>query len=115
MLGLLALARTAVLEETASYLASLQSHYSLSYPWSLLAEAEAVETAKKELGENVVVMNVKNVKRKGFFDFLKPHMVEVTIALEEENANRADAASVDMKAAVSATPHFPALSYRGAS
>ncbi|MDE7016661.1 MAG: flagellar biosynthesis protein FlhF [Lachnospiraceae bacterium] len=65
-------------------------------------EAEAVETAKKELGENVVVMNVKNVKRKGFFDFLKPHMVEVTIALEEENANRADAASVDMKAAVSA-------------
>ncbi len=35
-------------------------------------EAEAVESAKKELGANVVVMNVRNVKRKGLFDFLKP-------------------------------------------
>lgn len=47
-------------------------------------EVEAVEAAKKELGENVVVMNVRNVKRKGFFRFLKPQMIEVTIALEEE-------------------------------
>ena len=28
-------------------------------------------SAKKELGANVVVMNVRNVKRKGLFDFLK--------------------------------------------
>jgi len=47
-------------------------------------EAEAVENAKKELGENIVVMNVKNVKKKGLFAFLKPQMIEVTIALEEE-------------------------------
>ena len=47
-------------------------------------EAEAIENARKELGENVVVMNVRNAKRKGLFDFLKPQMVEVTVALEEE-------------------------------
>lgn len=47
-------------------------------------ENEAVEAAKKELGEGVVVMNVKNVKKKGFLSFLKPYMVEVTVALEEE-------------------------------
>ena len=48
-------------------------------------EADATEQAKKELGPNVVIMNVKNVKRKGIFAFLKPHLVEVTVALEEEN------------------------------
>ncbi len=47
-------------------------------------EAEAVETAKKELGNNVVIMNVRNVKRKGIFSFLMPQIVEVTVALEAE-------------------------------
>lgn len=42
-------------------------------------EKEAVENAKKELGEGVVVMNVKTVKSKGFLAFLKPHMMEVTV------------------------------------
>ena len=64
-------------------------------------EAEAVETAKKELGTNVVVMNVKNVKRKGLFDILKPQMIEVTVALEEESNNDA-AISAGIKDAVSA-------------
>ena len=49
------------------------------------AENEAVEAAKRELGEGVVVMNVKNVKKKGFLAFLKPPLVEVTVALEEES------------------------------
>ncbi|MDR2889435.1 MAG: flagellar biosynthesis protein FlhF [Lachnospiraceae bacterium] len=48
-------------------------------------EAEAVETAKKELGNNVVVMNVRNIKKKGIFSFLSPQLMEVTVALEEEN------------------------------
>ena len=48
-------------------------------------EQEAVENAKKELGSGVVIMNVKNVKKKGLFAFLKKNMVEVTVALEEEN------------------------------
>jgi len=47
-------------------------------------EAEAVESAKKELGNGIVIMNVRNVKKKGLFSFLKPQMVEVTVALEEE-------------------------------
>jgi len=46
-------------------------------------EAEAVESAKKELGENVVVMNVRSVKRKGFFSFLLPQLTEITVAKEE--------------------------------
>lgn len=48
-------------------------------------EKEAIENARKELGEGVVVMNVKPVKNKGFFAFLKSPMVEVTVALEEES------------------------------
>ena len=47
-------------------------------------ENEAVEAAKKELGPNVVIMNVKNIKKKGLFGFFKGNMVEVTAALEEE-------------------------------
>lgn len=47
-------------------------------------EDEAVESAKKELGNNVVVMNVRSVKRTGIFSFLKPQLTEVTVALEEE-------------------------------
>ncbi|MBP3458292.1 MAG: flagellar biosynthesis protein FlhF [Lachnospiraceae bacterium] len=47
-------------------------------------EKEATEAAKKELGDGVVVMNVKEVKRKGLFAFLKAPIVEVTVALEEE-------------------------------
>lgn len=47
-------------------------------------ETEAVEQAKKELGQNVVVMNVKQLKNKGIFKMFKPKMTEVTVALEEE-------------------------------
>lgn len=48
-------------------------------------EKEALDNAKRELGEGVVVMNVKDVKGKGLFSFLKPSTVEVTVALEEES------------------------------
>ena len=48
-------------------------------------EEEAIEAAKKELGTNVVIMNVKELKRKGMFRFFKSRMMEVTVALEEEN------------------------------
>ena len=47
-------------------------------------ENDAIEAAKKELGNGVVVMNVKEVKKKGFFSFLKSKSIEVTVALEEE-------------------------------
>ena len=47
-------------------------------------ENDAIEAAKKELGAGIVIMNVKEVKRKGFFSFFKSKIVEVTVALEEE-------------------------------
>lgn len=47
-------------------------------------ENEAVEEAKKELGDGLVVMNVKDVKSKGLLSFIKKKQVEVTVALEEE-------------------------------
>lgn len=51
-------------------------------------ENEAVESAKKELGNNVVIMNVRSVKKKGLFSFLRPQLIEVTVALEEESEQR---------------------------
>lgn len=54
-------------------------------------ELEATENAKKELGPNVVVMNVRTVKQKGFFSFLKSPYTEVTVALEEETEKMAAA------------------------
>lgn len=46
---------------------------------------EAIEIAQKELGDGIVTMNVKDVKPKGLFRFLKDKQVEVTVALEEES------------------------------
>ena len=48
-------------------------------------EKEAIEAAKKELGENVVIMNVKNTRKKGIMGLLGATVVEVTVALEEES------------------------------
>ena len=47
-------------------------------------EEEAVESAKKELGHGVVIMNVKQVNAAGLLGFLKAKRTEVTVALEEE-------------------------------
>ncbi|MBQ7679206.1 MAG: AAA family ATPase [Butyrivibrio sp.] len=47
-------------------------------------EEEATEAARKELGEGIVIMNVRPAKRDGFFSFLLPAKVEVTVALEDE-------------------------------
>lgn len=48
-------------------------------------EKEAIEAAKKELGENIVIMNVKNAKKKGILGMFGATVVEVTVALEAEN------------------------------
>ena len=47
-------------------------------------EEEAVAAAKKELGEGIVIMNVKQIKPKGIFAVFKAKQTEVTVALEEE-------------------------------
>lgn len=46
---------------------------------------EALECAKKELGEGIVEMNVKTVKAKGLLGVFKGTIVEVTVAKEEES------------------------------
>lgn len=45
---------------------------------------EAVEKAKAELGEDAVVMNVKEIAPKGFFKAFKKSSFEVTAAVEEK-------------------------------
>ena len=45
---------------------------------------EAIEKAKAEFGPNAVIMNIKEVKRKGIFGFLFPTTYEVTAAIEEK-------------------------------
>ncbi|MCR5272168.1 MAG: flagellar biosynthesis protein FlhF [Lachnospiraceae bacterium] len=47
-------------------------------------ESEASEKAKKELGENCVIMNVKEIKPKGFLSAFKSSTFEVTAAVEEK-------------------------------
>ena len=48
------------------------------------SKEEALETAKAELGEGFVVMNVREIKPKGIMRLWKENEVEVTAALEEE-------------------------------
>jgi len=47
-------------------------------------EAEAMENAKKELGDGIVLMNVKTVKPKGLSKIFKKAYIEITVAKEEE-------------------------------
>ncbi len=47
-------------------------------------ETEAMDIAKKELGDSLVVMNVRNTNKKGIFSFLFSPVIEVTVAKEEE-------------------------------
>ncbi len=61
-------------------------------------EEEAMAAAKKELGGSVVLMNVKQMKKKGLFSIFKPQLVEVTVALEEEEQD----SSATFKSAVAA-------------
>ncbi len=46
-------------------------------------ETEAIEMAKRELGSNAIVMNIKKVRPRGFAKFFIKSKVEVTAALDE--------------------------------
>jgi len=48
-------------------------------------EEDALAAAKKEMGENIVKMNSKEIKKKGLFSIFRSKQVDVTVALEEEN------------------------------
>lgn len=69
-------------------------------------EEEAIEVARKELGDNVVVMNVKTLKKKGLFKFLKQQKMEVTVALEEERERLALQKAEEKKTQAESMP-FP--------
>lgn len=46
-------------------------------------EADAIDAAKKALGENLVIMNVRKAKKKGIAGLFGMQITEVTVALEE--------------------------------
>lgn len=48
-------------------------------------EKDAMEIARKELGEGIVLMNAKEVKPKGFLKIFKKSYTEITVAKEEES------------------------------
>lgn len=50
-------------------------------------EEEAVEAAKKELGDGIVIMNVRCVKKKGLAGVFGAKQTEVTVALEAETVS----------------------------
>ena len=43
---------------------------------------KALDLAKKELGEDVILMHSKNVKPSGLFSFFRKSRIEVTVARE---------------------------------
>lgn len=61
-------------------------------------ETEAMTAARKELGDEVVLMNVKQLKKKGIFSIFKRQLIEVTVALEEELPDE----SAGLKSAIAA-------------
>ena len=67
-------------------------------------EDEAVALARKELGEGIVIMNVKNIRKKGLFSIFRRQQKEVTVALEEEELKKSRSAAPgdDLKSAVEA-------------
>ena len=58
---------------------------------------EALESARKELGEGIVEMNVKDINAKGIMSFFKGTRFEVTVAKEEENEKYSAAAPSEIQ------------------
>lgn len=52
------------------------------------SEEIAIENAKKELGKDIIIMNVKSVKQKGVLRFFKASTFEVTVALENDGGSQ---------------------------
>ncbi len=75
-------------------------------------ETEAIEMAKRELGSNAIVMNIKKVRPRGFAKFFIKSKVEVTAALDEnvvydtDNKNPASDEKRDGVALELNTPKF---------
>lgn len=67
-------------------------------------ESEAIEKAKKEMGQDVVIMSVKTVKPKGVFRAFKGIVYEVTAALEENGSDKVNMAPPQEAAAQARKP-----------
>lgn len=61
-------------------------------------EEEAISAAKKEMGENVVIMSVRSLKKKGIVSFLKKPVTEVTVGMEEESERPSASSAFSMLA-----------------
>lgn len=70
-------------------------------------EEDALNAAKKELGEGIVIMNVKQVKAKGLFASFRKKLVEVTVALEEEKERNTPTKAEQINAALTASASRP--------
>ena len=67
--------------------------------YTAATEEEAFASARKELGDDCILMHSKNVKRGGLFSFLKKPLVEITVAKEEEADRQAGKAAREAKEA----------------
>ncbi len=72
-------------------------------------EPEAISLAKKEMGENVVIMSARSIKKKGLFSFLKKPVVEVTVGMEEETERPSNAFSMLAKQSIQQSVRRPAF------
>ena len=77
-------------------------------------EEEATAAARKELGEGIVIMNVRNIRKKGLFSIFRRQLKEVTVALEEEELKKGrQSAQDDLKGAVEAVSRLARSSEEG--
>ncbi|MCR4936637.1 MAG: flagellar biosynthesis protein FlhF [Lachnospiraceae bacterium] len=67
--------------------------------YTAATEEEALASARKELGDDCILMHSKNVKKGGLFSFLKKPLVEITVAKEEESDRQAGKAAREAKEA----------------
>lgn len=57
--------------------------------YTAATEEEALQQAKAELGEDAIVMNVKNIKPKGIYKLFRKETVEITVAVDERETIQA--------------------------
>jgi len=51
---------------------------------------EATEMMKRELGEDAIILGTRRIKQSGIFGFLKPELIEIVGAIEEERVQSDD-------------------------
>ena len=62
-------------------------------------ETEAMELAKKDLGKDAIVTNIKTIKPKGIYKLFKKSQVEITAAIDEHTVSKAAVGNPGVSAA----------------